>query len=62
MEWEKLPRASIFKSWSSVDTLLNSFDTDKKQKASVFGSDGIQQLIERPENSTYWQVRKVLNK
>ena len=24
LEWEKLPRASIFKSWSSVDILINS--------------------------------------
>ena len=45
-----------------ITTLLKSYDTDVKQKASVFESDDIQQFIERPENSPYWQVRKVLNK
>jgi len=45
-----------------ITTLLKSYDTDVKQKASVFESDDIQQFIERHENSPYWQVRKVLNK
>ena len=45
-----------------ITTLLKSYDTDVKQKASVFESDDIQQFIERIENSPYWQVRKVLNK
>jgi len=44
-----------------ITTLLKSY-TDVEQKASVFESDDIQQFIERPENSPYWQVRKVLNK
>ena len=35
-----------------ITTLLKSYDTDVKQKASVFESDNIQQFIERPENSS----------
>ena len=34
-----------------ITTLLKSYDTDVKQKASVFESDDIQQYIQRPENS-----------
>ena len=45
-----------------ITTLLKSYDTDVKQRASVFESDDSQQFIERPENSLYWQVRKVTNR
>ena len=40
-----------FQGFYSITTLLKSYDTDVKQKASVFESDDIQQFIQRPENS-----------
>ena len=48
------------KSYPRVTTLLKSFDTDVKQKASVFTQEDIYAVISSMELMTpYWLVRKV---
>ena len=36
MEWEKLPRASILKSWSSVDILMVRHCRDYFEKSIIY--------------------------
>ena len=50
----------LLKNYSRVTTLLKSFDTDVKKKATTFSKDEFDLFVGSADYSTpYWLVRKV---